>query len=83
MSFRFKGVTLQKTSATYTAIVNIDGKPRYLGLWKGQEDAAVAYDEALIFQAGLFRSTAGRTPFACESQVCPPLAVTMHFLRHT
>ncbi len=76
MSFRFrgvgKGIRLHKVPSRYKARIRVAGKTHHLGEWEAGEDAAVAYDEARIFQASLFgcslpsRKIAGDTSFAVK-----------------
>ena len=89
MDFRFKGVSLRNRSGKYVAPIWVNRKQHYLSEWEAQEDAAVAYDEALIFLASLFdcsllsRHAAGQSPFASRKSSACPVAVTLWFLQHT
>ena len=44
-SSKFKGVSRTKGSKRWRAVIWIDGKPKHLGYFDFQEDAARAYDE--------------------------------------
>jgi hypothetical protein len=43
---RFKGVSWHKNSGKWIAVIQIDGKSKYLGLYTDEIEAALAYDRA-------------------------------------
>jgi len=45
---RYTGVYFQKKTGKYTAMIYVDDKLKYLGVFVNQEDAKMAYDKELI-----------------------------------
>lgn len=56
-SSRYKGVTFHKQSGKWAAVLKSSGKNFNLGLFKTQEEAAVAYDNAAKTHFGEFART--------------------------
>lgn len=51
-SSRFKGVTRTDSGRKWSAMINIDKQSRYLGVFRSEIDAALAYDAALRERQG-------------------------------
>ena len=45
---RFKGVTWHKQSKKWQAVIRVNGRPMYLGVFADESDAAAAYNKAAI-----------------------------------
>ncbi len=46
---RFVGVTRYQAGGKYAAFVKVNGKRIHLGMWRGERDAAVARDRAVLY----------------------------------
>jgi len=53
----FKGVWWHPQSQMWRAVVRVNGKNNHIGLFKGKEDAARAYDQAAVKLHGEFART--------------------------
>lgn len=53
-SSRHKGVAWRKERGYWGAYIHVDGKTRYLGSFKNEDDAAVAYNKAALEAWGEF-----------------------------
>ena len=49
---KYKGVSWDKVAKKWAAHINLDGKPKKLGRFVAEEDAAKAYDSAAIEHYG-------------------------------
>lgn len=53
-SSRYKGVSYHTSRGTWEAAIQVDGRPRFLGRWRTEREAAEAYNEAARKHFGAF-----------------------------
>ncbi len=51
---RFKGVYWNKINKKWVAQITVNGLGKYLGIFKGEEEAALVYDKAAVSEFGEF-----------------------------
>lgn len=56
-SSKYKGVSFKKNKGAFVAQITVRGKVKWLGTFKDERDAAIAYDKAAIQNYGAFALT--------------------------